>query len=580
MSNIDVKNIKNKVSDVKSDVVSDVIKTSRDASSILEHKVQIPQGIKLNNLHNPYKKNVKKGRDVNAHLLSLFVLKNQWKRKPINNYITLNSSVLRQVCGGQGGGYTKYLNALIDQDIIEQYSNPYSHTYKDGTTIHSKGTYSTKFGLSKQYRLKCEPTAPLQEYNITDKNIIAKINLARIEKLQRILKTNPTAVRVYEGLKGLTIDTERAIQDIKDLYKYKEQYEWSKAFLKRFTSKELRALLKDVLRNKKNKHKLATVLKQYRIKATDIMPNSDATYSDVIVNVVTNYTKMKTRIHWIKVLDAIQKGNHSYISMSEDKRTKRLFHTMTMTPKNIRPYIKLHDKNLIEFDASNCQWHLLIKLCNILCNSFYYKDLISKYGIITKEEQQEQQQTDITPLYMLHNFFDKYKIDVQKDCAKLEAYLQRDLLRPMIVKAYKEEKGKDISIQEAKGYLIKNVLFGNPSNYNYSQWTSVKAFKDAFPFIYEVLVKLKKYWIDESFFGYTPYGKNKESNRFKGLPLILQKMESEIFQQGLSNLNAPFVTIHDAVITNEDGKAEVLKALNNISESTKSNLTFKYKEIS
>ena len=215
--------------------------------------------------------------------------------------------------------------------------------------------------------------------------------------------------------------------------------------------------------------------------------------------------------------------------MSEDKRTKRLFHTMTMAPKNIRPYIKLHDKNLIEFDASNCQWHLLIKLCNILCNSFYYKDLISKYGIITKEEQQEQQQTDITPLYMLHNFFDKYKIDVQKDCAKLEAYLQRDLLRPMIVKAYKEEKGKDISIQEAKGYLIKNVLFGNPSNYNYSQWTSVKAFKDAFPFIYEVLVKLKKYWIDESFFGYTPYGKNKESNRFK---------------------------------------------------STKSNLTFKYKEIS
>lgn len=577
MSNVDVKNKRNRVSDVKSDVVSDVVKTSSDASSILEHKVQIPQGIKLKHLHNPYLKNVKKGRDVNAHLLSLFVLKNQWKRKPINNYIALNSTVLRQVCGGS---YAKYLSALIQQDIIEQYSNPYSHTYKDGTTIHSKGTYSTKFGLSKQYRLKCEPTAPLQEYNITDKNIIAKINLARVEKLQRILKTNPTAVRVYEGLKGLSIDTDKAIQDIKDLYNYKEQYAWSKAFLKRFTSKELKGLIKDVLRNKKNKHKLAKVLKQYRIKALEQMPNSDATYSDVIVNVVSNHVKMKTRIHWIKVLDAIQKGNHSYISMSEDKRTKRLFHTMTMTPKNIRPYIKLHDKNLIEFDASNCQWHLLIKLCNILCNSFYYKDLISKYGIITKEKQQEHQQTDIVPLYMLHNFFDKHKNDVQKDCDKLEAYLQRDLLRPMIVKAYKDDKGKDISIQEAKGYLIKNVLFGNPSNYNYSQWTSVKAFKEAFPYIYEVLVKLKKYWIDESFFGYTPYGKNKESNRFKGLPLILQKMESEIFQQGLSNLNVPFVTIHDAVITNEDGKVEVLKALNSISESTKSNLTFKYKEIS
>ena len=122
MSNVDVKNKRYRVSDVKSDVVSDVIKTSSNASSTLEHKVQIPQGIKLKHLHNPYLKNVKKGRDVNAHLLSLFVLKNQWKRKPINSYITLNSTILRQVCGGLGGGYTKYLNALIEQDIIEQLS--------------------------------------------------------------------------------------------------------------------------------------------------------------------------------------------------------------------------------------------------------------------------------------------------------------------------------------------------------------------------------------------------------------------------------------------------------------------------
>ena len=149
----------------------------------------------------------------------------------------------------------------------------------------------------------------------------------------------------------------------------------------------------------------------------------------------------------------------------------------------------------------------------------------------------------------------------------------------MIVKAFMDEKGKKIDINQAKAYLIKNVLFGNPSNYNYSNWPDVKAFRNAFPFIFKVIVNLKKYWIDESFFDYSPFGSKNESNRFKCLPLILQKMESEVFQEGLSNLNVPFITIHDAVITNEDGKEEVLKALTYISEFTNSNLSFKDKEL-
>lgn len=576
MSNIDVTNKTNVLNDVKSNVAKDVTKTSQSTSSLFEHKVQIPQGIQINNLHNPYTKNCKRGRDVNAHLLSMFVQKNQWKRKSINNFIPLDSRVLRKVCGAN---YHKYISALLEQNIVEQYSAPYTHTYKDGKTIKSNGTYSTRFGLSKQYRLVCEPSTPLQEYTITDEKLIAKINLARAEKLKRILKENPTAQRVYDGIKGLSIDTDLATQQIKELYQYREQLGWAKAFIKRFSSKELKIVIRDILQVKNNKKKIQTLLNKYRIKASEKLPNSDVTYSDVFVNVVTNHVKMKTRLHWIKVLDAIQKGNYSYISMSEDKRTNRLFHTLTMTPKNIRPYIKLHNKNLIEFDASNCQWYLLIKLCHILCNSFYYKDLISKYGITTTDKQQERQETGTVPLYMLHSFFDKRKNDVLRDCSKLEAYLIQDKLRPMVVEAYKKDKGKSISIQDAKGYLIKNVLFGNPNNYGYSNWTSVKAFKGAFPTLYEVLVKLKKYWIDESFFGYTPYGKNKESNRFKGLPLILQKMESEIFQDGLKNLNVPFITIHDAVITNDDGKVEVLKALNSISKSTNTKLTFKYREI-
>jgi hypothetical protein len=56
-------------------------------------------------------------------------------------------------------------------------------------------------------------------------------------------------------------------------------------------------------------------------------------------------------------------------------------------------------------------------------------------------------------------------------------------------------------------------------------------------------------------------------------------MESEIFQDGLTELKVPFITIHDAVITNEDGQGAVLKTLTERAKETKTNLTFKYKAL-
>ncbi len=52
-----------------------------------------------------------------------------------------------------------------------------------------------------------------------------------------------------------------------------------------------------------------------------------------------------------------------------------------------------------------------------------------------------------------------------------------------------------------------------------------------------------------------------------------------MFQEGLSNITVQFITLQDAVITNEDVKEEVLKALNYISQSTNSNLRLKDKEL-
>lgn len=574
MANIEVKKYRNRISDVKSNVTSDANSdfkvTSLNADASLSHKVQIPQGIKFSDLYNPYVKNKRRGSDVNAQLISTLVLKNQWKRKPINSYVPLNAQVLRNICGGD---YGKYISALIQANIIEEYSAPYEYTLRDGTVLKSKGTYSTRLKKSKQYRLTCTKDAVLESYTIIDKTVLAKINKARIQKLERLIKSNPTAKLVYEHLKKLSIDYDEAKRMMRETYQYKTLLKWARYFLKQHTAKDLKQFITDVLQNKKNKSKLIQIFKKY---GSDVSRDQ---LSDVI-KVVESYVKLKHRMHYIGILNAIQQGNHSYISMSEDKRTRRIFHTLTMTPRNIRTYVKLDGKDLIELDASNCQWQLFIKLCNILCDYPFYKDLLSKYGIITTQTQHNNQDTETPPLNMLHSFFDTYKDEVRKESKKLNVYLERDLLRQFIVDEYREKKGKVITTADAKGYLIKNVLFGNPDNNSYPNWTSVKAFREAFPTLYQVLIKLKRYWIDEKFFGYTQYDDvKKQRNRFKALPLILQRMESEIFQDGLTHLTVPFITIHDAVVTNEDGQTAVLKTLTARAKATNTNLTFKYKAL-
>jgi len=563
------------ISDVKSDLSPDVVQTSFNTTTPNYHLIQIPQGIALSGLYNPYVKNKRRGSDVNAHLVSMFVLKNKYKRKPINSFIPLNSTVLRQMCGGD---YSRYIKALLDNGLIEQYTAPYSYTMHNGKTIHCKGTYSTAFKQSKKYRLNIDPDTPLEDYVIRDKQVIAKINKARIEKLQRLLRNNPTAKQVYESIKLLSINKADAIKSIKDLYMFQDLKMYAKIFIREHSAKELKAFIKDVLHNKRNKRKLNKVLKAYGIKANHKPDGSDVTWSDVVLKAVNLYAKLKSRMHWIRVLDEIQKGNHSYISMSQDDRTNRIFNTLTLTPKNIREYIKLDGKQLIEFDASDCQWKLLIKLCNILCNPSYYEDLIKKYGINTTTNTQTTEHNKPLSLNMLHSFFGKHKDHVRKDCKKLEVYLEKGLLRPYIVQEY-ENQGKKITDGQAKGYLIKNVLFGNPEHGEYQNWTSVKAFRTLFPHIYQVLIKLKKYWVNEAAYGYKPLDVYGRSLKYKALPLILQKMETEIFIDGMKNVDAPFITLHDAIITNQDGAVKVKKALEKVIDKTNTNLKLKYTEI-
>ena len=110
MVNIETNFWTDQVSDAKSDVTTDVRVTHSDVSVEDFITVQLPQGLPLSDAHNEYKKNKKRGTDLNAYLIGQLVKRNQFKRKKINEFVPFNASALRDVFGGN---YHKYICYIL-----------------------------------------------------------------------------------------------------------------------------------------------------------------------------------------------------------------------------------------------------------------------------------------------------------------------------------------------------------------------------------------------------------------------------------------------------------------------------------
>ena len=581
MVNVDNRNEIKQSRDVKSDVVAtkrrktrDVVATNADVTSSKQLVYQIPIDLPLGDLHNQYKKNKRRSRDVNACLVGHLVKQNLIKRKKINEFVPLNSRVLKDL---YGWNYTKYLRKLIDLKIIEQYSRPTEIKLKDGTIWKNQGTFSIANGISKQYRLLCDDSSPLKQYIITDKNLVRKIDGARIEKLQYLLKNNSTARKVYESIKKITIDYEGAIEFIKSEYNYKTMSEWTRWFISRdgHSAKTLKKFIRDIL-NAKTKEARRTVLIKNNLDQGRSVQKLN-TLCDIALKVVKSYAKFQSRLRWIKTIDAIQKGNHSLISMSQDKYSGRIYHTFTLTARNIRPFLKLNNQTLVEFDGANCQWMLFAKLGHILCRPLFYSKIIEDYGIKDQEATQNSSTTQQVYLSMCLRFVNSNKNDIELELHKLTAYLSTNKLRKMVVDA-EAKRGKTITESQAKVALISNVLFGNVDDRGYNQYRSVQAFKQEFPLLLAIIYKLKKYWIDESVYGYKPKDIYGRSLRYKAFPRLLQRMESDLFVKGMQSAQCDFLTLHDAIVTNDSGAVEVKQTLDRIIDKSNSNIKLNYKK--
>lgn len=567
----------NLTSDVKSDVKCYVKNNVKKSPTI---EVKIPLQFDLKALPNHFKKRKKRGYDYYAYLVGLMVHKSEQRRVSYGTYFSFSSDVLRTLIGGD---YLLYLKALIKAGYIKEYSNPYSYV-KDGEVKKCKGTYKmTKdengkvIGKTvKKYALNLEKIKQESEkeilfttYTISDKKIIDKINTQRVKNTQRVVDAYPTAKRVFDSLKELTILEDEALIYLHEKYDYKHIKEYGKYLLKRLGKNTLKKFIAE-LQGTKNKRKLKTIFNAYGLTTSEFIRIE-------IRKLLGKYNSLNARLHAIDTLKKIAGGEHESISISRDHKTGRLFHNMTMTPKDLKPFVRLCGQPLVEIDGSNAQWWLLhgyIKnLCNILDSNFLLgfnkgingnirgslESLTGKLvdNYIKRDSIEVIEATTLN--YMLHKFtniedYNRYKGNVERELYSLEVMLTTGAFRNYFVEAYKK-KGLELSSSEVKVNLIKYILFGDVNKRYYHDATIVKLFKERYPYLHQIISDLKTKHIDHDAFGY------EMRDQWKCLALIMQSKEASIFVSEMMFTDAVFMTSHDAIVTNEQNISKVEKTL-------------------
>ena len=556
-------NVSNKLtSDVKSDVKCYVKNNVKNSPTI---EVKIPLQFDLKALPNHFKKRKKRGYDYYAYLVGLMVHKAEQRRVSYGTYFGFSSDVLRTLIGGD---YNNYLKALLKAGYIKEYSNPYSYV-KDGLEYKCKGTFKKSgTGRAKRYALNLEKIKQESEkeilfttYTISDKKIIDKINTQRVKNTQRVIEAYPTAKRVFDSLKELTILEDEALIYLHDKYDYEHIKEYGKYLLKRLGKNTFKKFIAE-LQGTKSKRKLKTIFNAYGLTTSEFIRLE-------IRNLLSKYNSLNARLHAIDTLKKIANGEHESISISRDHKTGRLFHNLTMTPKDLKPFVRLCGQPLVEIDGSNAQWWLLHGYIKNLCNILDRPSFISLNGSLeslTVKIQDNYIKRDSieaiegnTPNYMLHSFsneedYARYKGNVERELYSLETMLTTGSFRNYFIEAYKK-KGLELNPSEVKVNLIKYILFGNVNRKYYHDATIVKLFKERYPYLHQIISDLKTKHIDHDAFGY------EMRDQWKCLALIMQSKEASIFVEEMMFTDAVFMTSHDAIVTNEQNISKVEKTL-------------------
>jgi len=550
-----------------------------------EFKVKIPLLADLSTLPNPYTKHKKKGLDAYALLLNTLIHKSEQDRLSYSHFHSLSTDTLRIYFRGE---YHKILKGLKDAEYITQYENPKTYEWLDSETgevktINSRGAFKPpvksksgdiiREGYAKRYAINTkrflanekQNTIQFREYVITDKKLIDKVNHARVQSTQRTIERYKEAEVMYNNLKQLTMNVDEARKAMAEQYDLKTIKAYGIRLVRELGKENAKKFIAE-LDGTNDRREMRSIRFKYARKAFR---------EDVLKQALNQYNRYLKRMQTISVFERLNRGEYDYISISRDHKTGRLFHNLTMTPKDLKPFLRLGGHSLVEIDGSNAQWWLCLDLIKksvqhsnktiLFHNNFNQISTIDKTNTNTIGKQVKSTDIEVhTEGIMLHAF-SKTKVctmtiePIERELYTLEAMLEANTFRAIFAQKYNEARAlkgrKPLSDGDVKMKLIKYILFGNPSAPYYKDNDIVKVFRLVFPNILNKIETLKKYDIDHTEYGYD------EKDRWKCLPLELQSTEAFIFVKSMVHTEALFLTLHDAIVTNQQNLHLVDKTL-------------------
>ena len=463
-----------------------------------------------------------------TYFTSALLTKNLYQKKPFNAPVSLHAEVL-------GGLYGKdYKSQIIDPLVKADY-------------LKVNDTYSAG-NFSKTYALNLVGYTQLEEVYLVDPVFLKRVRETAKRRTEFILKTYPESQAVYHSILHTTIDYAPCLKHLNQKFNVKFLKGLYSHLIGRFGKKDTKELLRLSIKANSYQGSFKRTIKnqiknRYGLKPHDV---------ENLLEYTSSFTTYKSYVwhlkNWKRLSEAHIDQKKDFIFFTTDK-SKRLYHNVSSTPKDIRKYLQIEGERLVEIDASNSQWFLLVALLEAKAKETREHILYSQYMYrSSKGTQGEPTPTRTTPL-MFPTF--------SKELHTLKAYLEQGFFRKALTAVISEAEGNEYTESKTKSLLIKRILFEDPNKPYINKEPVVKAFRSLFPTLYKSIVWLKKEGLDYQSLGYS------QKDSYKALAVELQRMESSIFIRGVhKHLEGVLrLSIHDALLVRQNDVKRVLNGL-------------------
>ena len=496
--------------------------------------VQVPRGVDWSATYcrpaTTKKPKSRKYQDLNAYFISSIIAS--------GGRTTVHTSTLRSLFGGD---YRKFIQSLESSGLISV--NP---SYVIGERA-KEFTVNANGGLT--------------DYTITDGSTIRQIKKARVRQLRFTLSVHPHLRREFDFICSLSFDLEGATRFLRETYKPVDMVKASRWVISNYGEWGV-PLIRAAISNDRRTFKGLSK----KLKLT-------GTYRARLRALAEDYRALKTRLHEAEKWNLIQtsENKEEYISISYSQRTGRVHSNLTSTPKNIRKFLTLQGEPLVEVDASNCQWALLmsyerfnLKYATIESNKKVlktFKETRKGEGGLWSPTTHQHPNT-----ILLHILEKEYKSIV----SQLESgYFRENLHRFARETTSTLNRGAQRSTQyqypkderDTKHRLISRVLFDRPDAPYVKEDVVVIAFKKLYPNAYQRIQQLKStYWREVA------GGVDVQGKPYASLAIRLQRAESEVFHGLFGEIPILHGVIHDCVLVKSSDAVDMVKQMKTIAK--------------